>query len=118
MNHSAIHQHTPIHTAERGKAASPSSPQVIKANVTAIVVTDNRIAYIKSVPPPRTVLLSCDALPCDGYTTDPRVSMGDDNHPVFSNGGTSLMVHAQADDMKSDPAGNAGDRVACGLITK
>lgn len=52
MNHSAIHQHTPIHTAERGKAASPSSPQVIKANVTAIVVTDNRIAYIKSVPPP------------------------------------------------------------------
>jgi hypothetical protein len=24
----------------------------------------------------------------------------------------------KADDMKSDPAGNAGDRIACGLIAK
>jgi Cu-Zn family superoxide dismutase len=37
---------------------------------------------------------------------------------VFANGGTALVVHAKADDMKSDPAGNAGDRIACGLITK
>jgi Cu-Zn family superoxide dismutase len=28
------------------------------------------------------------------------------------------MIHAKADDLKSDPAGNAGDRIACGLITK
>ena len=49
---------------------------------------------------------------------DPRVNMGDDNHSIFSNGGTALMVHAKADDLKSDPAGNAGDRIACGLITK
>lgn len=49
---------------------------------------------------------------------DPRVNMGDDNHSVFANGGTALMVHAKADDLKSDPAGNAGDRIACGLITK
>lgn len=49
---------------------------------------------------------------------DPRVNMGDDSHSIFSNGGTALMVHAKADDMKSDPAGNAGDRIACGLITK
>jgi len=28
------------------------------------------------------------------------------------------MIHAKADDMKSDPAGNAGDRMACGVITK
>jgi Cu-Zn family superoxide dismutase len=30
----------------------------------------------------------------------------------------ALVVHAKADHMKSDPAGNAGDRIACGLITK
>ena len=30
--------------------------------------------------------------------------------------GTALVVHAKADDYKSDPAGNAGDRVACGVI--
>ncbi len=32
--------------------------------------------------------------------------------------GKALVVHAKADDMKSDPAGNAGDRVACGVIGK
>ena len=48
----------------------------------------------------------------------PGVTMGDDSHSVFSNGGTALVVHAKADDMKSDPAGNAGDRIACGVIAK
>ena len=50
--------------------------------------------------------------------TDPRVNLGDDDHSVFANGGTALVIHAKADDMKSDPAGNAGDRIACGMITK
>jgi Cu-Zn family superoxide dismutase len=36
---------------------------------------------------------------------------------VFANGGTAIVVHAGADDMMSDPAGNAGARVACGVIT-
>jgi Cu-Zn family superoxide dismutase len=49
---------------------------------------------------------------------DKSVNMGADNHSVFSNGGTALVIHAKADDMKSDPAGNAGDRIACGTITK
>ena len=48
----------------------------------------------------------------------PGVTMGDDSHSVFSNGGTALVIHAKADDMKSDPAGNAGDRIACGVIAK
>lgn len=30
--------------------------------------------------------------------------------------GAALMVHADADDLKSDPAGNAGGRIACGII--
>jgi len=30
--------------------------------------------------------------------------------------GRSLIVHAKADDLKSQPAGNAGDRVACGVV--
>ena len=50
--------------------------------------------------------------------TDKDINLGDDNHSVFSNGGTALVVHAKADDMKTDPAGNAGDRIACGTITK
>ena len=31
--------------------------------------------------------------------------------------GTSIMVHEKADDMKTDPTGNAGNRIACGVIT-
>lgn len=31
--------------------------------------------------------------------------------------GHSIMVHEKADDMKTDPAGNAGNRIACGVIS-
>jgi superoxide dismutase, Cu-Zn family len=52
--------------------------------------------------------------------TAPDVTLGTetDTHSVFSNGGTALVIHAKPDDMKSDPAGNAGDRIACGVISK
>jgi Cu-Zn family superoxide dismutase len=49
---------------------------------------------------------------------NPQVTLGEGSNSVFANGGTALMIHAKADDLKSDPAGNAGDRIACGLITK
>ena len=48
----------------------------------------------------------------------PRVTLGSGDNSVFSNGGTALVIHAKPDDMKTDPAGNAGDRIACGTITK
>ncbi len=47
-----------------------------------------------------------------------EVTLGDDSHSLFSNGGTALVIHAKADDLKTDPAGNAGDRIACGVIQK
>ena len=50
--------------------------------------------------------------------SDERVSFGTGANSVFSNGGTALVIHAKADDMKTDPAGNAGDRIACGIIMK
>ena len=49
---------------------------------------------------------------------DPRVTLGDGANSVFAGGGTALMIHAKADDLKTDPAGNAGDRIACGVIVK
>jgi Cu-Zn family superoxide dismutase len=49
---------------------------------------------------------------------DERVNLDDDAHSVFANGGTALVIHEKADDMKSDPAGNAGMRIACGVIAK
>jgi Cu-Zn family superoxide dismutase len=49
---------------------------------------------------------------------DERVTLGEGDHSVFTGGGTALVIHAKADDLKTDPAGNAGDRIACGTITK
>jgi Cu-Zn family superoxide dismutase len=49
---------------------------------------------------------------------DPRVNLDDDAHSVFANGGTALVIHEKADDLKTDPAGNAGMRIACGVISK
>lgn len=49
---------------------------------------------------------------------DERVNLDDNAHSVFANGGTALVIHEKADDMKSDPAGNAGARIACGVIAR
>jgi len=32
--------------------------------------------------------------------------------------GAAVVIHAKADDYKTDPAGDAGDRIACGVVTK
>jgi Cu-Zn family superoxide dismutase len=47
--------------------------------------------------------------------TNSGVTFTDGDHSIFAH---ALVIHAKADDMKSDPAGNAGDRIACGLIAK
>ena len=49
---------------------------------------------------------------------DPNVTLGSGSNSVFSNGGTALVIHGGPDDMKSDPAGNSGPRIACGVIGK
>ncbi len=35
---------------------------------------------------------------------------------IFDRDGTAVVVHAGPDDYRSDPAGNAGNRIACGII--
>jgi superoxide dismutase, Cu-Zn family len=35
---------------------------------------------------------------------------------LFFDGGTALVIHDKADDYKTDPAGDSGDRVLCGVI--
>jgi Cu-Zn family superoxide dismutase len=51
--------------------------------------------------------------------TNPRGPVGADGYySVFGNGGTALVIHAMPDDMKTDPTGNAGARIACGAITR
>lgn len=35
---------------------------------------------------------------------------------IFDADGTAIVVHADADDYRTDPTGNAGDRIACGAM--
>lgn len=42
----------------------------------------------------------------------------DGTHSLFGPNGTSLVIHAKADDQKTDPSGNSGDRIACGVVTR
>jgi len=49
---------------------------------------------------------------------DTAVTLGDGANSLFHDGGTALVIHAKADDLMSDPSGNSGDRIACGVIGK
>ena len=44
------------------------------------------------------------------------VNLGEGIRSLFNEGGSSIVIHAKGDDQKTDPAGNAGDRIACGVI--
>ncbi len=50
--------------------------------------------------------------------TNSHMSLGMGANSVFSGGGTALVIHAAPDDMKTDPSGSSGDRIACGVLVK
>lgn len=37
---------------------------------------------------------------------------------LYADGGTALVIHSDADDYVSQPAGDAGNRIACGVISE
>ncbi|WP_249869418.1 superoxide dismutase family protein [Oceanobacillus saliphilus] len=49
-------------------------------------------------------------------TADMVTSQMDEDNTLYTDEGTSLMIHSEADDYVSQPAGDAGDRIACGVI--
>lgn len=42
----------------------------------------------------------------------------DGERALLDDDGSALVIHAGPDDYESDPAGHAGDRIACGVVTK
>ena len=40
-----------------------------------------------------------------------------DGNSVYDADGTAMVVHANADDYVTDPSGNSGDRIACGVVS-
>ena len=51
-----------------------------------------------------------------GEVVFPQASLEGEN-PLLKEGGTAIMIHEGTDDKETDPGGNAGSRVACGVIT-
>lgn len=45
-------------------------------------------------------------------------TLGEGENSLFHPDGTAFIVHAAQDDEVSDPTGNAGARIACGVITE
>lgn len=46
----------------------------------------------------------------------PGASLSRGPHPILDEDGTALVIHAAADDHRTDPSGNSGARIACGVI--
>jgi Cu-Zn family superoxide dismutase len=51
-------------------------------------------------------------------TLNDRITLASGDMSIFDPDGSTLVIHAVSDDDTTDPAGNAGDRIACGVITK
>jgi Cu-Zn family superoxide dismutase len=50
--------------------------------------------------------------------TADHATLTDGPDSLFHPGGTAIVVHGMPDDYKTDPAGSAGPRIACGVIEK
>lgn len=83
---------------------------------------DNKLHGLKNPKGPHAGDMNNFMVKPDGTAnqtvTDTRVNLGTNGHSLFTGGGTSLVIHAKADDQKTDPSGASGDRIACGVITK
>jgi Cu-Zn family superoxide dismutase len=49
-------------------------------------------------------------------TVTDRLTLGPGPTSVFDADGSAVVVHAGADDQRTDPSGNSGDRVLCGQL--
>ena len=61
-------------------------------------------------------------VPADGKLSveilEPNVTLAAGPRSLLDADGSALVLHATADDYMTDPAGNAGGRIACGVINK
>jgi Cu-Zn family superoxide dismutase len=61
-------------------------------------------------------------VPADGKLSvevlEPNVTLAAGPRSLLDADGSAIVLHAMADDYMTDPAGNAGGRIACGVIAK
>ncbi|HUF91756.1 MAG TPA: superoxide dismutase family protein [Candidatus Limnocylindria bacterium] len=51
-------------------------------------------------------------------TTTEQISLGSGPTTLADADGSAIVIHAAPDDFRTDPTGNSGARIACGVITK
>ena len=52
------------------------------------------------------------------HATTDHLSLGDDAKSLFDADGSAIVIHAAVDDNRTDPSGNSGARIACGVISR
>jgi len=65
---------------------------------------------------PNVQVPASGALAFDFFAPDVTLKAGANS--LMDADGSALVLHQGMDDYKSDPAGNAGNRIACGVVTK
>lgn len=66
---------------------------------------------------PQNVMVGADHTANVSFSVDYLSMKSNAANSILANGGTAIMVHEKADDMKTDPTGAAGNRIACGVIS-
>jgi Cu-Zn family superoxide dismutase len=51
-------------------------------------------------------------------TTTGRVTISDGPASVFDADGSAIVIHEKPDDQRTDPAGDSGSRIACGVLRR
>ena len=48
----------------------------------------------------------------------PGLTLSGGGRSLLDQDGASIVIHARADDYRTDPAGESGDRIICGIVTR